>query len=99
LPRPAWIDTDGAEENGVVGGQFLESRGGKGLAGFEVVLPAEGIVRGGIGEGEPSAEFFQDSESGGDDFFPDAVAGHDRDIHGRLLERLKVQTIAGIEEK
>ncbi len=52
LGRSARIDADGAEKNGVVGGQFLQGRIGQGLAGFQIMFTAEGIIGGGIREVE-----------------------------------------------
>ena len=57
LGRAARIDPDRAEKDGIVGGQLLQGRVGEGDFVFEVVLAAEGIVGGGVGEAELSSGF------------------------------------------
>src|SRR5689334_22383600 len=46
------------------------------------MLGAEGVIGGGVGEAELIGCGLEDAEALGDDFFADAVAGHDCDVHG-----------------
>src|SRR5262249_32134185 len=83
LGAAARIDADRAEQNRIMRRQFLQRRIRQRLLGLQVIFAAERVIGGLKGKAEFMGRDFQKSDSLGNDFLADSVAGHDCAFHGQ----------------